>query len=118
VWDDQSPDIFSSPEKRFRGRRSRTEMMVDVLRAVHGGAERPTQVMYRSNLSWLVCQDLLRRSSARGFIRAVEEGGRKRYVLTPAGVDVLGRFVRAAEEMRGEARPRGSLGFTRESTRS
>ena len=43
-----SEDIFSQP-KSFRGRRSRTEMMVDVLRAINGGAERPTQVMYTSH---------------------------------------------------------------------
>ena len=75
-------------------------MMVDVLRAINGGAERPTQVMYRSNLSWLVSQELLMRLSGKGLIRSNMEGGRRRYMLTLAGLDVLSRFVRAAEEIR------------------
>jgi predicted transcriptional regulator len=74
--------------------------MVDVLKAINGGAERPTQIMYRSNLSWLVSQELLRLLSGKGLIRSNEEGGRRRYVLTPVGFDVLSRFVRAAEEIR------------------
>jgi len=56
--------------------------------------------MYKSNLSWLVSQDLLRRLASKGLVRSNTEGGRRRYVLTPVGFDVLGRFVRAAEEIR------------------
>ena len=75
-------------------------MMVDVLRAINGGAERPTRIMYKSNLSWLVSQELLTRLSSKGLIRSYVEGDRRRYLLTRTGLDVLSRFVRAAEEIR------------------
>ncbi|MDE1853265.1 MAG: hypothetical protein KGI38_05910 [Thaumarchaeota archaeon] len=94
-----SEDVLSSP-RGFRGRRSRTEMMVDVLRAINGGAERPTRIMYKSNLSWLVSQELLTRLSSKGLIRSYVEGDRRRYLLTRTRLDLLSRFVRAAEEIR------------------
>ena len=72
-----SPEPFSyyPPSKgNALGRRSRTEMMVDVLRAVRGGAVLPTRVMYRSNLSWSVCQDLLKHLAAKGLLETRAEG--------------------------------------------
>lgn len=99
AWGEQASGIFTAPREKVRGRRSRMEMTVDVIRAIHGGAERPTQVMYRSNLSWLVCQELLKHLSAKGFVRAAADGDRRLYGLTSEGVDVLWRFAKAAEEI-------------------
>ena len=48
----------------------------------------------------LVSQELLMRLSDKGLVRSNMEGGRRRYVLTPTGLDVLSRLVRAAEEIR------------------
>ncbi len=75
-------------------------MMLDILEAVSGATEGPTQIMYRANLSWSVCQDLLRHLVERDLIRLVE-GTRKRYALTPKGSDVLGWSSRVADEMGG-----------------
>ena len=73
------------------------EMMVHVLDAIRSGADRPTRVMYRSNLSWSVCQSLLGHLTERGFVRVVLDGPRRRYQLTPSGSEVLAMFIRAAE---------------------
>lgn len=99
AWDGQPSDIFSSPSPKFRGRRSRAEMMVDILRAVNAGEVGPTRIMYKSNLSWFVCQELLRHLCAKGFLMAKTDGGRRRYELTATGLDVMRRFVGVAKEM-------------------
>ncbi len=75
-------------------------MMLDLLEAVRGGVEGPTRIMYRANLSWSVCQNLLRHLVERGLIRLVE-GTRKRYALTPKGSDVLSWSSRVADEIGG-----------------
>ena len=75
------------------------EMMVHVLDAIRSGADRPTRVMYRSNLSWSVCQSLLSHLTERGFVRVVLDGPRRRYQLTPSGSEVLAMFIRVAESI-------------------
>ena len=97
-----SPEPFSyypSSKGNALGRRSRTEMTVDVLRAVRGGAVLPTRVMYRSNLSWSVCQDLLKHLAAKGLLETRAEGERRVIVLTPRGSLALSGYCRAVEEI-------------------
>jgi predicted transcriptional regulator len=97
-----SPDPFSfysSSKSNALGRRSRTEMMVDVLRAVRGGAVLPTTVMYRSNLSWSVCQHLLKHLAAKGLLETRPKGERRLIVLTPKGSLALSGYCRAVEEI-------------------
>jgi predicted transcriptional regulator len=72
-------------------------MMVHVLDAIKGGPEKPTHIMYRSNLSWAMCQGLLGHLVERGFVKVVPKGARKRYELTQTGSDLLSSFIRAAE---------------------
>ena len=98
--DSPEPFLFYSSSKGSAlGRRSRTEMMVDVLRAVRGGAALPTRVMYRSNLSWSVCQDLLKHLAAKGLLETRAEGERRVIVLTPRGSLALSGYCRAVEEI-------------------
>ncbi len=73
--------------------------MFDILAAVKGKVEKPTRIMYRSNLSWSVCQELLRHLTGKGLIKVVAEGKRKRYELTPEGDAVLVSFTRVLEEL-------------------
>jgi len=101
--EDPSSDTFPSaqkPKQKLRRRRSRREMMLDILEAVREGAEGPTRIMYKANLSWFICQDLLEQLVKRGSIRPVE-GTRKRYELTPKGSDILSWSRRVAEEIGG-----------------
>lgn len=70
-------------------------MMLDVLRAVKEGAEGPTRIMYRANLSWSVCRGILRHLDSKGLVRAVAEGGRTRYGITAKGSEVLAGYTSA-----------------------
>jgi predicted transcriptional regulator len=100
--DNQPFDIFSSIREsrpRLQGRRSKTEMMIHILDAIKAGPEKPTHIMYRSNLSWAVCQDLLGHLLERGFVKVLSNGARKRYELTQLGTDVLSSFTKVVEEM-------------------
>ena len=97
-----SPELFSfypSPKGDALGRRSRTEMMVDVLRAVRGGAVLPTRATYRSSLSWSVRQGLLKHLAAKGLLETRAEGERRVVVLTPRGSLALSGYCRAVEEI-------------------
>jgi predicted transcriptional regulator len=73
--------------------------MLDILAAVKGKAEKPTRIMYRSNLSWSLCQELLRHLAGKGLVRVVAQGRRKRYELTPQGDAVLVSFGGILEEL-------------------
>jgi predicted transcriptional regulator len=79
----------AKPGSRLRGRRSRTEMMLDILESVKEGAEGPTRIMQRANLSWSVLQGLLERLVRREFVKPETDGARKRYEITPRGLEVL-----------------------------
>ena len=80
-------------------------MMVHVLDAVGNGADKPTQVMYKSNLSWSVCQSLLGHLAQRGFLKVVSDGPRRRYKLTPTGSEILSSFTKVAEAMAPDTPP-------------
>jgi len=80
--------------------------MLDILAAVKGKAEKPTRIMYRSNLSWSVCKELLGHLTGKGLIKVVAQGKRKRYELTPQGDAVLVSFSGILEEL-GDREDRG-----------
>ncbi|MDG7025077.1 MAG: hypothetical protein JRN45_11225 [Nitrososphaerota archaeon] len=100
--EEQFSDIFAGirrPRPRLRGRRSHIEMMADVLDAIRNGADKPTRVMYKSNLSWSVCQDLLKHLAAKGLLETRAGGERRVIVLTPRGSLALSEYCRAVEEI-------------------
>jgi len=74
-------------------------MMFDILVAAKGEAEKPTRIMYKSNLSWSVCQELLKHLVGKGLIKVAAQGERKCYELTPQGDAVLLSFTRIIEEL-------------------
>lgn len=82
-------------------RRSQLETRIDMLRAVHEGAEGPTQVMYKANLSWSALQDNLTKLLAVGLLSEEKIGSRKRYVLTGKGMEVLRNFENVLEQIEG-----------------
>jgi len=89
------------PRPKLRRRRSRGEMMLNILEAVKEGAEGPTQIMYRANLSWSICQELLGHLVERSLIKRIDEGERRHYELTPKGSEVLGWSSKVADEIGG-----------------
>jgi predicted transcriptional regulator len=95
---------------KVAGRRSELEIKMDVLRIIGSGIDRPTQVMYKANLSWIALQSTLKSLLERGFLREEELGNRKRYELTQRGFDILSSFQKVLEAM-GKLPPVQSSAF-------
>lgn len=72
---------------------------MDVLQVVSQGIDRPTQIMYKANLSWVALQDCLKSLVAKAFIAEENQGSRRRYELTQAGYEVLRTFQKVLESM-------------------
>lgn len=76
-------------------------MIVHILDAASGGLQGPTRIMYRANLSWLVCEKTLASLVSRGFVRVEQAGSRRRYEITQSGREVLNSFIKVAEALGG-----------------
>jgi predicted transcriptional regulator len=96
-----------SPEQPFRtlgvtggqkmtsekDRRSKMEMYLDILRAIGSGAEKPTHVMYKANLSWVVMRGFLENLKAQGLVEENLVEGRSTLRLTNRGYELLNQFL-------------------------
>jgi len=84
-------------------RRSKLEIYLDVLAIVKEGTEKPTRIMYGSNLSWKPLQKILNSMVKQGLVVEMdsEDGDDKRttkfYKITQKGENVLRYFSRAKE---------------------
>lgn len=76
-------------------KRSKLEIYLDVLRVIKAGYSKPTNIMYKSNLSWITLRDILDSLAERGLITTVEKDGRKLYFITSKGKSVLNSFEEA-----------------------
>ena len=92
----------SSPmqeKHKVLSRRSQLEIRMDMLRVIKAGAEKPTQIMYQANLSWVALQTHLTQMIERGLLKWVTEGTRKRYELTLKGSSVMYAYQKVLEEV-------------------
>jgi predicted transcriptional regulator len=82
-------------------RRSKLEIRLKILDAVRGGVDKPTRIMYASNLSWKPTQRILKQLIEQGLIREVRNDdyvkSRRRYEITEKGIAVLEYFDKAKE---------------------
>ena len=85
--------------KRDFARRSQLEICMDMLSAVKDGSERPTQIMYRANLSWLALQTHFKTLVEGGMLKWAESGNRKRYEITEKGRSVLISYHKIKDEI-------------------
>jgi len=92
-------EVVSEPSKKPFARRSQIEIRMDMLAAVKQGAEKPTQIMYRANLSWIALQTHLTQLLERGLLRWAADGNRKKYELTVKGANVVYAYVKILEEV-------------------
>jgi predicted transcriptional regulator len=99
-----SVQFENSGSKKAPARRSELEIKMDVLQVVSQGIDRPTQIMYKANLSWLALQENLKALVARSFLREESIGPRRRYELTQRGFEILRTFRTVLETM-GAAPP-------------
>jgi len=79
-------------------KRSRIRICLDVLKVISKGVTKPTNIMYKSNLSWTPLTEILRFLEEEGLIRCKITGKRKRYEITKKGLDVL-KYFRKIEEL-------------------
>ena len=80
-------------------KRSRLQMYLDVLGVIGNGIQKPTHIMYKSNLSWIPLKDILNSLIAQGLIVKREINHRKRYEIAEKGRNVLRYFGKAGELM-------------------
>jgi predicted transcriptional regulator len=100
---EEATELFSLPEiatpHRFSLRRSHLEIRMDILSCIKSGYEKPTQIMYKANLSWTALKEHLVALEDGKFISTTEYGTRKRYTLTDRAVTVLMSYERLLEEV-------------------
>jgi predicted transcriptional regulator len=80
-------------------RRSKTEMVCDLMLAVAGGAVRPTKIMQKANLTWNALLVYLHALAVNGLIRRVERGNIATYHLTEKGEEVLKAYIELKEKL-------------------
>jgi len=88
-----SESFPSSSEKR-----SRIRLCLDVLRTISRGVAKPTNIMYRSNLSWGTLMRILDLLTEEGLVEFEIIGKRKIYRITRKGLDTL-EYYRKIEEI-------------------
>ena len=81
----------------MHSKRSRLEIYLDVLQAVRKGVDKPTRIMYRTNLSWKPLKKTLDVMVEQDLIVSEEEGGHTFYKITEKGKNVLDYFHEAME---------------------
>jgi predicted transcriptional regulator len=80
-------------------RRSKLETYIDILHVIGEGIDRPTHVMYKSNVSWIALQHALKTLINQNFLTEDEEGNRKKYKLTNKGFRVLEYYSKVRAEL-------------------
>lgn len=79
-------------------KRSRLEIYLDVLKVINEGVEKPTRIMYSTNLSWNTLKEALRSLHDQGMVNVENVRSAKRYSILPKGVRALKYFWKVQEE--------------------
>ena len=77
--------------------------VTDISRCLEGdkqGTDKPTRIMYLTNLSWKPLMEVLDSLTAQDLIVVRKYGDRKRYDITEKGSNVLGYMSRAMETIK------------------
>jgi len=88
-------------------KRSRLEMYLNVLETVDMGVDKPTNIMYKCNLSWVPMQEILALLIGKSLIREVESGSKKTYEITERGRDLL-RYLGTVVDVLATQRRKGT----------
>ena len=87
-------------------KRSRLEIYLDVLRAIKKGVNKPTRIMYKTNLSWTPLQEILNSMISQGLIIKKENKNKRLYEITEKGLNVLRYFNKVREMVTIEPKTR------------
>jgi predicted transcriptional regulator len=96
---------FSESFPSTAGKRSRIRLCLDVLKTISRGVMKPTNIMYRSNLSWVTLMEILEFLTETGFIEVETEGRRRVYRITEKGLNALNYYRRIEETLIVVRRP-------------
>ena len=75
---------------------------MEVLTVATSGCGRPTQIMYRSNTSWIMLQGILESLTASGLLRRCLERSKTEYVPTEKGFEVARHYLDLVRATRAE----------------
>jgi predicted transcriptional regulator len=75
------------------------ETICDVLQVISAGAEKPTHIMYKANLSWPVMQHYIKSLESQGLIIMSSDEGKSSYRLSSKGFQLLCQFRRIREDL-------------------
>jgi predicted transcriptional regulator len=78
-------------------RRSRLEIFFDVLAVIDRGVNKPTRIMYKTNLSWTSLHDIFETLIDGNFILEDAFETSKRYSITEKGQNALAYHLRSLE---------------------
>ncbi len=84
--------LQQAPEPRTTSRRSELEVKMDILRVTSEGTNKPTQIMYKANLSWVALLGHLKSLTSSGLLTEVEYANRKVYEISPRGLELLRNY--------------------------
>jgi predicted transcriptional regulator len=73
-------------------KRSRLEIYLDILQVIRKGVDKPTRIMYRTNLSWKPLMHALDTMMEQNLIESEEEDNHIFYKITEKGRNVLNYF--------------------------
>ena len=79
-------------EKYFaaeRMRRSVLELKIEILQAISDGASKQAHVIQKSNISWSMAQNFIRKLEMQGLIESKRMKERKTFTITERGTRVL-----------------------------
>ena len=78
-------------------RRSRLEIYFDVLKAIDKGTDKPTRIMYETNLSWTSVCSVFDALNNIDYIREEKRKTSKRYYITEKGRNALSYHLKSLE---------------------
>jgi predicted transcriptional regulator len=91
------------------GRRSLLQIRVDILRVIMQGYGKPTQIMYKANLSWNVLQNQLKSFVDSDMLTVEEYGSRRRYKITDKGAEMVNSYQHVIDEIMGHDHEEGTI---------
>ena len=90
------------------------ETCCEILKVVAAGAQKPTHIMYRANLSWSVMQLYIKNLEGKGIIESAVIEGRRVYQLTNKGFALLDKYVCIMEELGSSEKAPASIAVSQQ----
>jgi len=78
-------------------KRSKMELYLEVLRVISRGVNKPTNIMYKCNLSWANSREILNSLLEQNLITVIENNNRRIYKITERGREILEYFDKAPD---------------------